>query len=44
MLRAKRTSYFRHFRLDETAETDVSTGRGSKTAQLHTSGAKRAET
>ena len=45
MLMAKQPLYFRHFRLDETAETDVSDQRGRrKTAELHTSGAKRAET
>ena len=45
MFKAKRPLYFRHFRLDETAETDVSDQRGRrKTAELHTSGAKRAET
>ena len=45
MFRAQRSSYFRHFGLDETAETDVSDQRGrKKTAELHTSGAKRAET
>ena len=45
MFTSKRTLYFRHFRLDETTETDVSDQRGrGKTAELHTSGAKRAET
>ena len=45
MFRTKRSLYLRHFRLDETAETDVSDQRGKrKTAELHTSGAKRAET
>ena len=45
MFTSKRTLYFRHFRLDETAETDVSDQRGRrKTAHLHTSGAKQAET
>ena len=44
MFKAKQPLYFRHFRLDETAETDVSEQRGrKKTAELHTSGAKRAE-
>ena len=42
---AKRTLYFRHFRLDEAAETGASDQRGRrKTAELNTSGAKRAET
>ena len=42
---AKRTLYFRKFRLNETAETDVSDQRARrKTAELHTSGTKRAET
>ena len=37
--------YFRHFRPDETAEMEVSDQRGTrKTAELHTSGAKRTET
>ena len=45
MFRAKRPLYFRHFRLDEKAETDVSDKRGRRnTAELRTSGAKRAET
>ena len=45
MFTAKRSLYFLLFRLDETAETDVSDQRGRrKTAELHTSGAKRAET
>ena len=45
MFKSKRTLYLRHFRLGETAETDVSDQRGKrKTAELHTSGAKRAET
>ena len=45
MFTAKRTLCFRQFRLDETAETDVSDQRGRrKTAELHTSGAKRAAT
>ena len=45
MFRAKRTLIFRYFRLDETAEKDVSDQGGRrKTAELHTSGAKRAET
>ena len=44
MFTEKRPYIFRHFRLDETAETDVSDPRGRrKTAELHTSGAKRAE-
>ena len=43
--RAKRPLQFRHFRLDETAETYVSDQRGrGKTAEFHTSGLKRAET
>ena len=43
MFREKRSLYFRHFRLN-TAETDVSDQRGrKKTAELHTSGAQRAE-
>ena len=42
---AKRPLYLRHFRLDETAETDVSDQLGKrKTAELHTSGVKRVET
>ena len=42
MFRAKRPLYLRHFRLDATAETDASDQRGRrKTAELHTSGAKR---
>ena len=44
MFTAKRLSCFRHFRLDETAKTDVSDQRGRKTAELHTSGVKRADT
>ena len=45
MFMAKRTLYFRRFRLDETADIDVSDQRRKrKTAELHTSGAKRAET
>ena len=45
MFMAKQPTYFRLFRIDETAETDVSDQRGRrKTAELHTSGAKRAET
>ena len=45
MFWAKRTLYFRHFRLDSTEETGVSVQRGrTKTAELRTSGAKRAET
>ena len=44
MLRAKRPSYLLHFRLDGAAETGVSDQRGRrKTAELDTSGAKRAE-
>ena len=45
MFRAIRPLYFRLFRLDETAETDVSDQRGRrKTAELRTSGAKRTKT
>ena len=45
MFRAKRPLYLRHFRLDETTETDVSDkGRRRTPAELHTRGAKRAET
>ena len=45
MSRAKRPLYLQRFRLDEAAETDVPEQRGKrKTAELHTSGAKRAET
>ena len=47
MFKAERPLYFRQFRRDETAETDLSDQRGRrKTAELelHTSGAKRAET
>ena len=45
MFTGKQTSYFRHFGLDEAAETGVSDQRGRrKTAELHTSGAERAET
>ena len=37
MFTSKRTSHFRHFRLDETAATDVSDERGRrKTVELHT--------
>ena len=37
MFRAKRPLYLRHFRLNKTAETDVSgKRRRSKTAELHT--------
>ena len=44
MFTGKRTLRFRHFRL-EAAETGVSDQRGRrKTAELHTSGAERAET
>ena len=44
MFTAKRSLCFRQF-LEETAETDVSDQRGRrKTAELHTSGAKRAAT
>ena len=42
---AKRPLHFRRFRLDNTADADVSGQRGRrKTAELHTSCAKRAET
>ena len=45
MFTAERPLYFRYFRLDETAQTDVSDYRGRrKTAELRTSGAKRTET
>ena len=45
MYGAKRPLSLGHFRLDETAETDVSDQRGRrKAAELHTSGTKRAET
>ena len=45
MFTGKRTFCFRHFRLDEAAETGVSDHRRRrKTAELHTSGAKRAKT
>ena len=45
MFTAKRPLSFRHFRLDEMAETDVSDQRGRrKTAEIHTSGAKQIET
>ena len=45
MFTEKRAVYSRHFRLDEAAETDVSDQRGSrKTAEIQTSGAKRADT
>ena len=45
MFRGKRRLYFRNFRLVKTAETDFSDQRGRrKTAELHTIGAKRAET
>ena len=41
---AKRPLHFRRFRLDNTADADVSGQRGRrKTAELHTSGAKRAK-
>ena len=44
MFTAEQSLYFRHFRLDETAETDVSDQRGRrKTAELRTSGATRAK-
>ena len=43
MFRAKRSLYPQH-QTDESAETSVSDQRGRKTAELHTSGAKRAET
>ena len=44
MLTSKRIFYFRHFRLDKTATTGVDDQRGRrKTAELDTSGAKRAE-
>ena len=43
MFTLKRTLEFRHFKLDETAATDVSDQR-RKTAELHTSGVKRAKT
>ena len=42
MFRAKRPLHLRHLDIDETA--DGSDERGRKTAELHTSGAKRAET
>ena len=45
MFRAKITLYFRHFRLDQAVEMDVSDQRGRrKTADFHTSGARRSET
>ena len=44
MFMLKRSLYFRRFRQDETAGTEVSDQRGRKTTELHTSGAKRAET
>ena len=45
MFRAKQPLHLRHSDLDETADTGVSEERGRrKTAELHTSGAKRAET
>ena len=45
MFRVKRSLYLRHSDTDETADTAVSDERGTrKTAELHTSGAKRAET
>ena len=45
MFTAKRTVYYPHFSLDEAQETGVSDQRGRrKTAELHTSGVKRAET
>ena len=45
MLTSKRTLYFRYFRLDETAAPGVPDQRGRrKTAELDTSGAKRAAT
>ena len=45
MFTGKRTLPFQHFRLDEEAETGVLEKRGRrKTAELHTSGAKRAKT
>ena len=45
MFRAKRPLYLRHMSdIDETAETGVSDERGRNTAELHTNGAKRAET
>ena len=44
MFTSKRTLYFRHSKLGETAETGVSDPRGRKTAELHKSGAKRAKT
>ena len=45
MFTAKRSLYFRYFRLDETAEADVfDQGGKRKTAYLQTSGANRAET
>ena len=46
MFRAKRPAYLRHMSdVHETAETSVSDERGKrKTADLYTSGAKRAET
>ena len=46
LFRAKRPLYLRHSRIDKTADsyTHVSDQRGTKTAEIHTSGAKRAET
>ena len=45
MFTGKPALYFRHFRLDEAAETGVSDQRRRrKTAELHKSDAKRAET
>ena len=46
MFRAKRSLYLRQMSdIDETADTGVSDERGrKKTAEVHTSGAKRAET
>ena len=45
VFRSKRTLHFRHFTLDETADTSVADQRGKrKSAELHTRGAKRAET
>ena len=45
MFGAKRPLYLRHSDIDETADTGVSDERRRrKKAELHTSGAKRAET
>ena len=45
MFTGKQVLYFRHFRLDEAAQTGVVDQRERrKIAELHTSGAKRAET